>query len=920
DAPQHHTFRMPPLNCHLFDPARTPHLNRVKFRNSVLQRVIQLLSLSRPGTGNRRRGRISYAQLGINQLGAVYEGLLSYSGFFAKTDLYEVKKEGEEYNELEAAYFVTKEELPNYEENEKAFNADGTLKTYPKGTFIYRLAGRNREKSASYYTPEVLTQCLVKYALKELLQDKGADDILQLTICEPAMGSGAFLNEAINQLAEAYLVRKQKESGKTVGHDGYALEKQKVKAFLADNNVYGVDLNPTAVELAEVSLWLNSICPGEEGKTPTVPWFGNQLVCGNSLIGARRQVFSAASLTETRKGQQTWQDVVPERVPLGTERPKESVYHFLVHDPGMADYGDKVVKAMEPEAIAAIKEWRKTVLKPFSSGQNATLSRLSAAIDKLWQRHISDCASVRHMTRDGYTFFGYDDRGEFNSRLSTQEKDERFNRILKSENIRNSSPYRRLKLVMDYWCALWFWPITEAGKLPSRDEWLMELSALLEGGVYDLEEADSEPEQLALFPGDPKPKQLGINFTPDEFGYVNVDALCAAFPRLALVKDLAERYRFHHWELEFADLFAGRGGFDLIVGNPPWIKIEWNEGGLLGDYEPLFILRKYSASTLTAMREETLAKYAIRPEYLEEYAQFSGSQNFLNGLQNYPLLKGMQANLYKCFLPLAWHVGNNEGVAGFVHPEGVYDDPKGGLLRAQMYKRLVCHFQFQNGLNLFADVAHREKYSVNIYNNAFSERFFSLSNLFHPVTVCQSFQHSGQGACAGIKDDSNEWNLTGHKDRIIEVDQLVLKSFATLYDELGTPALEARLPVIHSQQVLAVLQKFAAHPRRLSDIGDGYASTEMWHETNAQKEGTIRRETKFPSSVEGLVLSGPHFYVGKPFYKTPRAVCNEKSDYDTLDLTTLPADYLPRTNYVPACEWVQYVTRTPHVPWDNGMP
>lgn len=77
---------------------------------------------------------------------------------------------------------------------------------YAKGTFIYRLAGREREKSASYYTPEVLTKCLVKYALKELLKDKSADDILHLTICEPAMGSAAFLNEAINQLAQAMVL------------------------------------------------------------------------------------------------------------------------------------------------------------------------------------------------------------------------------------------------------------------------------------------------------------------------------------------------------------------------------------------------------------------------------------------------------------------------------------------------------------------------------------------------------------------------------------------------------------------------------------------------------------------------------------------------------------------------------------------
>jgi type II restriction/modification system DNA methylase subunit YeeA len=199
------TFKMLPLKSHLFDPDKTPLLNSVGFRNVVLQRIIELLSLSRPKGGFNRRGRISYAQLGINQLGAVYEGLLSYSGFFADDDLYEVKKADAPYNELDTAFFVKAADLTKYEDNEKVFNDDGTLRMYPKGSFIYRLAGRSREKSASYYTPEVLTQCLVKYALKELLKDKKADDILNLTVCEPALGSGAFLNEAINQFAEAYL-------------------------------------------------------------------------------------------------------------------------------------------------------------------------------------------------------------------------------------------------------------------------------------------------------------------------------------------------------------------------------------------------------------------------------------------------------------------------------------------------------------------------------------------------------------------------------------------------------------------------------------------------------------------------------------------------------------------------------------------
>ena len=253
-------FSISPLRSHLFDPSRTPLLNHVKLRNHVWQEIIQSLSLSRPKKG-KGRGRISYANLGINQLGAVYEALLSYKGFIATESLYEVKKAKTNPTELENAYFVTESQLADYHPDERIFNADKTIKEYPKGSFIYRLAGRDREKSASYYTPEVLTKSLVKYALKELLQidDKGnitksADEIIKLTICEPAMGSAAFMNEAINQLSELYLQQKQLELKEKIPHDQYTTELQKVKMHIADNNVYGVDLNPTAVELAEISI------------------------------------------------------------------------------------------------------------------------------------------------------------------------------------------------------------------------------------------------------------------------------------------------------------------------------------------------------------------------------------------------------------------------------------------------------------------------------------------------------------------------------------------------------------------------------------------------------------------------------------------------------------------------------------------
>ena len=115
-----HGFAIRALDSRLFRDDAMPLLDRVKLRNRVLQKVIRLMSLSRPARGRRgRRGRISYAQLGINQLGAVYEALLSYRGFFAEEDLYEVKKAGDDPDDLASAWFVPARDLGEYQEEEK---------------------------------------------------------------------------------------------------------------------------------------------------------------------------------------------------------------------------------------------------------------------------------------------------------------------------------------------------------------------------------------------------------------------------------------------------------------------------------------------------------------------------------------------------------------------------------------------------------------------------------------------------------------------------------------------------------------------------------------------------------------------------------------------------------------------------------
>jgi hypothetical protein len=915
-SPDHDTFRISALRSHLFDPKQTPILNTIKIRNFVLQRMLELMSLSRPAKGKKhRRGRISYAQLGINQLGAVYEALLSYQGFFAETDLYEVKKAVEKHNVLETAYFVKPDALEQYTENERVFNEDGSLVKFDRGTFIYRLAGRDREKSASYYTPEVLTQCLVKYALKELLKDKTADDILELTVCEPAMGSAAFLNEAVNQLAKAYLDLKQKEMGQTISHDDYPQELQKVKMYIADNNVFGVDLNPVAVELAEVSLWLNTIFEGG-----FVPWFGNQLVCGNSLIGARRQVFHETLLNKGKKSDSFWLDAVPSRVMPGEKRDADTVYHFLLPDHGMVDYKDKVIKKLATDEINAINEWRKDFIKPYTKSEVEQLKKLSDAVDRLWAKHVEMQQDIERRTTDPLQVFGQQAPDPRQMKTTIEFKDQVLHEELHSKNIRNSSPYRRLKLVMDYWCALWFWPIQKADLLPSRAEFLFDLMLILEGNLF--ESNVDERGQRLLFP-ETQPKQQAQKLI-DEHGYVNVDKLCKDNARLGLVAELSEKYRYLHWELEFAHQFERRGGFDLVVGNPPWIKVEWKEGGVLGDAEPLFVLRKLSASALAEKRDAALDQFNLKDSYLSAFEDADGTQNFLNGLQNYPLLKGMQTNLYKCFLPQAWMIGKQDtGVSGFLHPEGIYDDPKGGGFRAEVYPRLRYHFQFQNEFTLFVGTNDhgRMKFGLHIYNNCKSKViFFTLANLYTPATIDKCFEHSGFGIVPGIKDDANKWNIKGHKERIIQCTQKELALFAKLYDAEGTPPLAARLPAVHSTQIVEVLRKFAEQPRRLGDLKEEYYSTEMWHETNAQKDNTIRRQTCFPKDTSQWILSGPHFFVGNPFYKTPRAKCTQNSHYDILDLTTLPDDYLPRTNYVPDCSEKDYLKRTPKVSWGKNQP
>jgi hypothetical protein len=614
-------------------------------------------------------------------------------------------------------------------------------------------------------------------------------------------------------------------------------------------------------------------------------------------------------------------------------------------------YNDKVAKQLRPEAFKQIKDWKKDFCAPLDDSEIRTLELLSEAVDRLWREHTQMLAQDRKRTEDSYALWGQEAVEEHLT--STREKDDIRTRGIFNTNARIASPYRRLKLAMDYWCALWFWPLDKVDQLPDRQKWLFDLNTILNSaGTFEfapeqeelLESAaqSNETEQSSdpfakpqddMFGGDDNQLTLreetkAAREVSNQRGELNLEKLFKQpfFATLKIANDLGEHFRFFHWELAFADIFANRGGFDITLGNPPWRKVEWQEGGVLGDYNPAFVLGKLSAKQLT---DERAAAFERSPQleasWFSELAEAEGSQAFLNATQNYPQLKGVQTNLYKCFLPRAWANVNGQGVSGFLHPEGIYDDPKGGGFRRELYPRLRAHFQFINETKLFAEVHNQTLFSINIHGPLSGPEFKHVSNLFIPSTIDMSFAHDGSGQVPGIKEEIElpdgrgrvkvKWNFSGHRDRIIDVGQHELALFAQLYDEAGTDALEARLPALHASQLTNVLEKFAAQPRRLGDLKGQYFSTVMFDETYAQRDGTIKRDTQFPETPEQWVLSGPHFFVGTPFHNTPRTVCDTNKAYDKLDLQTLPDDYLPRTNYVPACDPATYRDRTPRVPW-----
>ena len=922
------SFRVRPIDSPLFNDKNLHHLAGVCIRNIKWQEIIKALSLSKK---KNYCGRISYANLGVNQLGSVYESLLAFRGFYAEEDYIEVHKANAPQD---GTFLVPYSRMGDFDISEVLCDQQtGNPVILPEGTFVYRLNGRDRQKSASYYTPEVLTRSTVKYTLKSILDDvrankRQATELLELKILEPAMGAAAFQNEVINQLAEAYLAeqqRQQREKGLRnwrVQPDRYRDELQKVKAYIATHNVYGVDLNPTAIELGKLSLWLNVI-----HKDMETPFFANRLALGNAVIGAWLKVYSKQDVYGIfdRRGSTAkvnkWWEKAPHKVKFFSNRVNRSVnevYHFLLPDANMLGVRSikeqKKAHANEDKRMAAmLKDWTA----PITDADFKTLQRISGKIDVLLKEYFTNQLSIDKLTNNRNDIWDGIDHSASNTLFKAEEQAESYakKQQLFDTRYRHDNAYRKLKLAMDYWCALWFWEYDDAADLPTRQEYWGDIEALLnvDNSLLDtktrqaLERAGSNvvSEDMPEYGKMTEDESQIVTKTQEEIltdSHAQVSLFAEEDPlRLKIADRLAKRYHFFHPMLEFIEVFWLRDGFDIICGNPPWIKLEFDEKGILSEKYPEVAIRKVSAPDVRKMRDQMFnINPATKVLYRSEEIDTACSSKFMSAYCNYPLLVGQHTNLYKCVLENCMDMASDDnGYIGLLTPESIYNDPKGQPLRRELYKRLRYHFQYQNELRLFAEVDHHTVYGDQLLGpvRSSSPRFASLSNLFHPSTVDACFAHDGHGLCEGKKEKSGRWNISGHKKRIVTFTDKELKVMSEAFEE-GCDWESAKLVSIHVEEILDVIKRFSDFKKHVIDYNT--IITEGLNETISVDKKQIIRNTKWAETKNmEMIFSGPHVFAANPYYKTPREQCILNSDYDIVDLSTLSDSYSARTNYIP---------------------
>ncbi len=255
-------LRVTPFNGRLFSPSRTPLAERRDLDDDAGSRALLALA-TRDTVDHAGRERIAYRDLGVEQLGAVYETVLDYEPRIA--------------------------EIPGSSSSARP----------PRVVASMHPGAARRKATGTFYTPQPIAQFLIRRTLGPLVQDATPEKILGLKVLDPAMGSGAFLVAACIYLAHAYeaaLVR----SGACHATDFGPREHAAVRRTVAERCLFGVDSNPMAIQLACLSLWLATLAADRP-----LTFLDHHLQAGDSLMGTWLACLSQPPADRRRRDRHT---------------------------------------------------------------------------------------------------------------------------------------------------------------------------------------------------------------------------------------------------------------------------------------------------------------------------------------------------------------------------------------------------------------------------------------------------------------------------------------------------------------------------------------------------------------------------------------------------------------------------------------
>lgn len=287
---------IPAYNGGLFDPKKHPFLEKEKVGDLYLAKAINLLA--RPSNNKSEvKGFIDYSTLTIHHLGSIYERLLEYKLKVADEELVLVQERGAE---IYVPIKIAKKKKRSIEESEIVKKGD-----------LYLATDRGeRRATGSFFTPDWVVKYMIRECLSPVVQRKKEnakgsnllDSILSIKVLDPAMGSGHFLVEATTFLANVILDIIQETDEELEEEPDFTWARR----LVVERCIYGVDVNPLAVELAKVSLWLHTVA-----KDRSLAFLDHHFKCGNSLLGVDFEELSKKIPgDETKSG--LWAYILPD--------------------------------------------------------------------------------------------------------------------------------------------------------------------------------------------------------------------------------------------------------------------------------------------------------------------------------------------------------------------------------------------------------------------------------------------------------------------------------------------------------------------------------------------------------------------------------------------------------------------------------